>query len=164
VRGATWVEQRLPKGRSRTFFAVALAALVIVNLTDQIRAAASVADPKDTAGFVTDFARDAERHADRPLLVSARLAAALQQQGLWPRPYLRVVPTGALGEFTGYASFYSETVLTRELDWPTNRPGSFLAVFGPRDVNLDYYTGWKGRDRVICVTPALAREVGALPR
>jgi hypothetical protein len=164
VQGAAWIEARLPKRGVRVGFACALGALLLVNLADQIQAAASVAHPEDTASLVADFAHYADQHPDRRLLVSERLADGLRQQGQWPKANLQVAPSGPPGKFAEYASFYSETVLPRELDWPTNRPRSFAAVFGPRDVNLDYYTGWKGGDRIICLRPALAREAGVLPR
>jgi hypothetical protein len=48
-----------------------------------------------------------------------------------------------------------------KLEWPTNRPHSFVAVFGPREVNLDYYTGWAGDDRIVSISEALVRELAA---
>jgi len=54
-------------------------------------------------------------------------------------------------------------VIPRQFQWRTNRPGTFVAVFGPREVNLDYYTGWAGDERVISLSAAMARETGVLP-
>ncbi len=163
VHGVAWVQARLPGRRAQVGWMSAVSALLVLNVVDQIQAAASVAHPEDRAGLVTDFARYAERHSDQRILVSESLAAGLRQQGQWPKANLQVMPAGRPGTFNEYASFYSETVIPRELDWPTNRPRSFTAVFGPRDVNLDYDTGWKGRDRIVCFAPALARAAGVIP-
>jgi hypothetical protein len=163
VQGVAWIRERLPGRRAQVGWACAVSALLLVNVGDQIQAAASVAHPADTTALVADFARYAERHSDQRILVSESLAAGLRQQGQWPKANLQVMPAGRPGKFNEYASFYSETVIPRELDWPTNRRRSFVAVFGPRDVNLDYYTGWKGHDRIISFAPALARAAGVIP-
>lgn len=164
VQGIAWIEARLRSRGAKAGFACVIGALLLVNLVDQIQAAASVAHPEGRAELVADFAQHAERHSDRRLLVSESLAAELRQQGQWPKANVQIMPAGRPGKFDEYASFYSETVIPRELDWPTNRPGSFTAVFGPRDVNLDYYTGWKGRNRIICFAPRLARDADVIPR
>jgi hypothetical protein len=59
--------------------------------------------------------------------------------------------------FDEYVAYYSETVGLHSLQWPTNRRHSFVAIFGPREVNFDYYTGWFGDDRIVSLSEAFVR-------
>ena len=163
ARGLARVADLLPGRLAKAAFAFIVAALLIVNTADQIRASSSIVRRRDTASFVADFSLYAEEHPRRHFLVSQRLATELGRQGRWPGANLRVAPPGRPGSYDEYASFSSETVTPRHLEWRTNRPGTFVAVFGPREVNLDYYTGWIGDERVITLSPEMARETGVLP-
>ena len=43
---------------------------------------------------------------------------------------------------------------------PANRRGLFAAVFGPREVNLDYYPNWIGDEHIVVLSAERARELG----
>jgi hypothetical protein len=44
--------------------------------------------------------------------------------------------------------------------WKTNDPWLTRAVFGPREVNFNWYSTWVGRDRVVVMTRAKAASTG----
>ena len=160
ILGVAEIDRRLPTRALRIGFVSILALALAVDLVDQVRASATVARRRDTPGFVADFARYADRHPRRVFLISPQLATALRSQGLWPKPNFRMA-SKAVGRYHEYVSFYTETVPPHK-SWPTNRPGSFKAVFGPRDVNMDYYTGWPGGERIISLTPVTTAEMELL--
>lgn len=45
--------------------------------------------------------------------------------------------------------------------WMTNDPFLTRAVFGPLEVNFNWYAGWAGHDRVVILTVPKAKETGA---
>ena len=47
------------------------------------------------------------------------------------------------------AAYYKDLVHLHWTEWAVNQPHVFEAIFGPREVNLDYYTDWPGDDRII---------------
>ncbi len=161
ILGIAEIDRRLSTRALRIGFVSLLTLALAVDLVDQVRASATVARRGDTPGFVADFARYADRHPLRLFLISPQLAAALRSQGLWSKPNFRLA-SNAVGRYHEYVSFYTETVPPHE-SWPTNRPGTFKAVFGPRDVNMDYYTGWPGGERVISLTSVTMAEMELTP-
>lgn len=160
-RGVVWLQQRLPATQARVALAVLVAGLIALNLVDQINASASVAHRGDTARFAQELAEYVKQRPDRVLLVSDRVKTVLQGQRLWPAPNLHLLSEGADRPFDEFISYYTETVMPQHLEWPTNQPRQFAAVIGPREVNLDYYTGWQANDHVISLSSARVRELRA---
>jgi len=160
-RGVVWLQQRLPVLWARIALAVLVAGLLALNLRDQLNASASVAHRRDPARFMRELAKYVQQRPDRVFLISDRVKADLQGQRLWPAPNLRLHRDGADQPFDEFLSYYFETVIPEQLQWPTNRPGSFTAVIGPREVNLDYYVGWQANDHVISLSAAQVRELRA---
>jgi len=160
-RGVVWLQERLPVRRARIALAVLVAGFLALNLRDQINASASVAHRGDTARFARELAEYVQQRPDRIFLVSDRVKADLLAQHLWPAPNLRLRSAGADQPCDEYLSYYTETVMPEHMKWPTNQPGSFSAVFGPREVNLDYYAGWQANDHIISLTAARVRELRA---
>ena len=160
ARGLAWLAGALRWPTARLGFAAAVAVLIVVNAIDQISAAESVAHRSNKEVFLQDFQRYAASHAGRVLAISPHLERELKNRGFWPKNLVAESAAGLRGPFDEYVSYYSETISPRESAWPTNQPDSFVAVFGPREVNLNYYTGWWGDDRIISITPALVREMG----
>jgi Dolichyl-phosphate-mannose-protein mannosyltransferase len=161
-RGLAWLHRRLPSSAARTALVALVSVLIAVNAVDQVRASLSVAHRGDTTRYLEDFARYAANEPNRTLLVSDRLSRDLNAIGRWPQPNMVAAKPGPLPAFNEYVSYYSETVIPRQHTWQTNRPGTFLAVFGPREVNLDYYTGWWGDDRIISLSASAAAENGVI--
>jgi hypothetical protein len=44
--------------------------------------------------------------------------------------------------------------------WPANDPWQAERVFGPLEMNFDWYPSWGGADRVVVMSPAKAKEIG----
>jgi hypothetical protein len=156
-RGIAWLHHRLPSAKARIALAAIVTGLLTINLVDQIKAANSVAHRSDTAQFTAELVRYIKQQPDRVFLVSDKLIPVLREQHLWPGPNLRPASGGVQQPFDEYVAYYSETVGLHSLQWPTNRRHSFVAIFGPREVNFDYYTGWFGDDRIVSLSEAFVR-------
>jgi len=44
--------------------------------------------------------------------------------------------------------------------WTTNDPWLTEAVFGPREMNFNWYSPWQGNDRIVVMTVQKARAAG----
>jgi hypothetical protein len=124
--------------RSRGPLIVITAALAVVHLTYEARAAISIYASLDA--FVREFVVEAERGVDSHMM-SPGLARATAR------------PLDAFAKANrpppGYFAFLKSEVEHSDVRrWPANRLGVHR-VFGPRDVNFDYYPTWRGHDRVI---------------
>ena len=146
--------------KARAALVMAVGILIAVNAVDQARASASIAHRGDKEAFVREFEGYVMQRANRTFAISPRLEQELKKRGFWGKNLVATSAAGLSGAYDEYVSYYSETVTPRESAWPTNRPNSFAAVFGPREVNLNYYTGWRGDDRIISMSPAFVREIG----
>jgi 4-amino-4-deoxy-L-arabinose transferase-like glycosyltransferase len=58
-------------------------------------------------------------------------------------------------------AFYSDEMKKPGV-WPINRPGSAPRSLGPFEINLDYYAGWQGENRILITTPDRAEQIGVL--
>ncbi len=162
ARGVVWTGSKLPWRKARVAFAVAIALIIAVNAVDQVRAAESVAHRRDLLGFLHAFERYTQAHPNWTFLISPKLQRELKAQQFWGANLVAQNDTKFDQPYQVYASYYSESVVPYEFEWQTNRLRSFVAVFGPREVNLDYYTGWAGDDRIVCLTPNKVR-INILP-
>ncbi len=154
ARGWEWLQARIPNRRAR----VALSGLIVVlfsfNAVQGIQASNSVAHRRDKDAFLRQFTDYVSAHPRLRILISPALEVKLRERRFWPSNLISQKDTGFGRPFDEYASYYSETVSPRSWEWVTNRPGTFAHVFGPREVNLSYYTGWLGDDRIITLTNA----------
>jgi 4-amino-4-deoxy-L-arabinose transferase-like glycosyltransferase len=57
--------------------------------------------------------------------------------------------------------FFQRAEGERPTRWIVNDPWLTRAVFGPREVNFNYYSTWEGPDRVVVMTLEKARAAGA---
>ena len=97
-----------------------------------------------------------DAHPDDQFFVSQTVRTALSK--VVPKQRDNVV--GNPGAQVGFAVFYPADA-GRPFDLPSNRPGSTVTWFGPRDVNLEYYWSWK-EPRIVVTRAAYARELGVL--
>ena len=56
--------------------------------------------------------------------------------------------------------FFARAEGERPTRWTVNDPWLTRAVFGPREVNFNYYSTWEGPDRVVVMTIEKARAAG----
>jgi len=143
--GRRWVRATLAGG---------LAALALAQGAFLIWAAESIrhldpdAEVRDAMGFVRN-------HPKLEFRVSAGVRARATAQQL-PMP-ANVVSDHALAD---------AVVLFPRAEGPdsfsiaTNDPWLTMAVFGPREVNFNWYSGWWGHDRVVVMTKAKAQATG----
>jgi hypothetical protein len=165
-RGIYWVHTRLPSPIMRLGFLGLIAGLIAVNLADQIRASHSVAQRHNAARFERELARYVHSRPNKNFAVSDRVKAVLAQQQVSPTTNWRLLKDFAGQPFDEYLSHYNDTVLTQQNEWPSNQPGMFAAVIGPREVNLNYYTGWQANDHVVSLswpTVVRMRAAGLMP-
>jgi hypothetical protein len=158
ARGVFWVGSKLHWRLARVGFVAGIGLLITLNAIDQARAAESVVRRRHVADFVHAFERYITAHPNWVFLVSPGLEHDLKAQHFWERNLIAQGGTKFTQAYQVYASYYSESVLPYRAEWKTNRPGSFVAAFGPREVNLNYYTGWLGDDRIVCLGPSEVRE------
>ena len=158
ARGVFWVNSRLRWKEARVGFMAGIVLLIAVNAVDQVRAAESVAQRRNTTAFVQAFEQYTKAHSNWTFLISPGLTHELKTWNFWGTNLIAQTDTKFNQPYQVYASYYSESVIPYQFEWQTNRPRSFVAVFGPREVNLDYYTGWAGDNRIVCLSPARVRR------
>jgi hypothetical protein len=149
ARGFEWLQARIPNRRVSLGLTALIAVLFSINSVQQIQASNSVLNRRDKGAFVRQFTEYVNTHTGQRILISPALEAQLRERGFWRDNLTSQRQVGFGQPFDQYASYYSETVLPRSWEWVTNRPGTFSQVFGPREVNLSYYVGWIGDDRII---------------
>jgi hypothetical protein len=160
-RGFEWMQAGLSKRRAARMGLTALLAILFsINAIDQVQASNSIAKRNDTRVFLHQFTNYVAGHNKLRILVSPALEVKLTGRGFWADNLISQKQFGFTRAFDEYASYYSETVSPRSYVWVTNRPGTFSHVFGPREINLDYYTGWPGDDRIILLTKSRVRKWG----
>jgi hypothetical protein len=160
-RGFEWMQAGLSKRRAvRLGLTVLIGVLFSINAIEQVQASNSVAARNNTGIFLKQFTNYVAAHHKLRILVSPALEAKLTERGSWADNLISQKRFGFAGPFDEYASYYSETVSPRSYVWVTNRPGTFSHVFGPREINLDYYTGWPGDDRIIVLSKSSVHKWG----
>lgn len=152
--GLEWLQRRLNNRRISLGLTILIVALFSINAVQQLQASTSVLNRRDKGAFLRQFMQYITSHPGQRILISPALEITLREQGFWRGNLISQKQAGLSSPFDVYASYYSETVSPRSWEWVTNRPGTFLQVFGPREVNLSYYVGWWGDDRIILLTNA----------
>jgi hypothetical protein len=77
----------------------------------------------------------------------------------------RELPPNAVVQFTGdedlvLFAYRGDTHDEEEGSWPINYPGSSPEIFGPREINFDWYAHWPGAERFVLADPQLAWQDG----
>jgi hypothetical protein len=57
-------------------------------------------------------------------------------------------------------AYRGDTHDEEEGSWPINYPGSSPEIFGPREINFDWYAHWPGAERFVLADPQLAWQDG----
>lgn len=152
ARGALEIIGRIPGRVAPRVAAAALVVAVAANATFGLAAARSIRGRSDAA-TVAKFAAWAA--GEGPVRVSPKLAAALARERL-------SIPPPPADPNAPVALWMSECA-----PWqvrPTNDRGALRAWFGPREVNLPWYTTWDGDDHVVVVDPRRAAGLLGGPR
>ena len=78
----------------------------------------------------------------------------------------RALPENAHSHFLGDEDLVLFAYLSDSRDedegfWPVNAYGASPLVFGPKEINMDWYAAWPGVERLVLSTPKLAWQDGA---
>jgi len=153
ARGVADIALWLPRREWRWLFGAGLFGIFCLQATWLVRAGESIRhiDPDLYVRQALDYVRD---HAGTQFRISNKLReSALSQHRILPTNVVSA-PAGTEVVFFGIAegpgSWYFQT----------NDPWLTKAVFGPREVNFDWYAGWMGHDRVVVMTVDRARATG----
>jgi hypothetical protein len=69
------------------------------------------------------------------------------------------IPDNASSRRADHVAFFARSEGPDLWAWPANDPFAIEQVFGPREVNVDWYPSWVGADRVLIMSSAKAREI-----
>jgi hypothetical protein len=153
ARGLGAVAERL--GPRRALFGLApvlgavavLHAVWLVRAGESIRTATAQTEVRDAIAWIAGHGRTRVR-------ISERVRTLAKEQGLALPANVTTGPT------VDAVAFFVEAE-GPGVRWRTNDPWLTRAVFGPREVNLNWYsTWWGGRDHIVVMTDAKAKASG----
>jgi hypothetical protein len=121
--------------------------LWLIRAAESIRHADLKVDVQRAVAFVAS-------QADRRFRLSKGVRDLAKQQGLTLPPNVTERPE------TDLVVFIARAEGPHPRRWTTNDPWLTEAVFGPREVNFNWYSSWAGKDRVVAMTVAKAKAAG----
>jgi hypothetical protein len=151
ARAAADLEAFIPKRYPRWPLAGALGALGLLQASWLVRAAESIrnANPRTDARAAMAYVRE---HPDTRFRVS---------NGVRANAGLKKLPANLTQGAAEAVVFLRRTEGPGPWDWNTNDPWLFERVFGPREVNLSWYSSWGGYDHVVIMSFEKAKATGA---
>lgn len=151
AQGAAALGRVVARRPVRGLLAGAAASLLLAQAVDLGARAESIRRRGDRAAFERALQAFVRRQQAKPLGASPRAAALL--------PGLPTSgPRAAAAEL--WVTYAREPP---PAEWPANRRGLVVAVFGPEEVNYDYYPTWEGDDRLLVLSGPRARSEGLAP-
>jgi hypothetical protein len=153
ARGLGVVAERLGPRRALLGLAPVLGAVAVVNGVWLVRAGESIrtADPKSE---VRDAVAWIGGHARTRVRISNRVRTLAREQGL-------ALPANiTAGPDADAVVFFPQAEGPTGGRWTTNDPWLTRAVFGPGEVDFNWYSTWGGRDRVVVMTDKKAKAAG----
>jgi Dolichyl-phosphate-mannose-protein mannosyltransferase len=154
ARGIAEVVDRLSRPWARWLLAAALAVLFVAQAAWLIRAGESIRH-LDPNAYVREALGYVARHSDTRFLLSSRVRALAAAQ------HLTLPPNIADRADAQSLVFFAIAEGPSSPDWKTNDPWLAQGVFGPLEMNFDWYSGWSGHDRVVILSKAKAKATGA---
>jgi hypothetical protein len=153
ARGIADLVHWLPRRWLRICAGAALGATLIAHASFLVAAGESIRDIDPQA----DVERALSYIAKRPnaaFRLSAKVRALAKAAQL-------VLPANVVsGQRGDHLVFFGQADGPGPWHWMTNDPWLTEAVFGPREVNLNWYSSWSGNDRVVVMTLEKARSAG----
>jgi 4-amino-4-deoxy-L-arabinose transferase-like glycosyltransferase len=151
--GALFLAGRSPRLRH---LPLALAGLVLVVNGQWLWRAAGTIEDRGTDRFVHELDGYLTAHPDETFFLSKAVRNALVKVAPGRRDNVVLRPDLPVD----FAVFYP-TDAGSLFHLPSNRPGSTVTWFGPREVNLEYYWSWM-EPRIVVTRAGYARELGVL--
>jgi hypothetical protein len=150
---ASFVAERLGPRRALLVLAPVLGAAAVLNAVWLVRAGESIRTA-DSKKDVREAIAWVGKHGNTRFRVSDQVRALALSQGL------KLPANVTDGRDAGAVVFFGRAEGPPGERWTTNDPWLTRAVFGPREVNFNWYSTWGGRDRVVVMTSKKAREAG----
>ena len=143
---------RLRWPAARHALAVALGLALGANAVWLISAGESVRrrDYGAEAVRAVTYVRD---HPKTRFRVSPRVTALAAERGL-------ALPNNATESEVDEVVFFARDEGAPRNRWTVNDPWLTRALFGPREINFNYYSNWEGYDRIVVMTLEKARGAG----
>jgi hypothetical protein len=152
AHGARWAWEAstgLYRHAARAALLAAAAGAIAVNVVFEIEAVQSIRH-RDSARTVQEFAAWLDGQPAGSVAMSPRLRAALARAG-------RGAPPAAVNGRPDLAMYALEPP---HVGIRPNEAHLFKAVFGPREVNLNYYSDWIGDEHIVVLTNPQAARFG----
>jgi hypothetical protein len=150
ARGIAEIFERLPAGWPRRALAGLLALLLGIQAVWLLRAGESIRHYDQAAYVKSALAYVAEHPKIRFSLSKMVRANAGRQRLILPPNVVTVAEAQSI-------VFFAIAEGPGSWSFKTNDPWQIQAVFGPREINFEWYCGWLGRDRVIVMPIDKAR-------
>jgi hypothetical protein len=147
----------LPRRPLQYAFAAGLISVLLVQAFWLVEAGESIRhfDPALYTKQALDYVRD---HADTRFRVSKQVRALARRSDVDMPPNVVSGSEGSQVVFFGKAEGPADPY-----KWATNDPFLTKAVFGPREVNFNYYSSWFGNDHVVIMDMKRAKDTGVQP-
>ena len=153
ARGFAGLFELLPYRWARWLLAAGLVALMVVNATWLVRGGESIRH-LDNNRYAREAMAYVAKHPKTRFRVSERIKTMATKQQIAIPPN---VTTG---------TDFDEVVLFHRADgpdawdWKCNDPWLIRTAFGPKEVNIVWYAGWQGHDRIVVMTRKKALSTG----
>jgi 4-amino-4-deoxy-L-arabinose transferase-like glycosyltransferase len=155
ARSITYLAKRRANLIIRLGWVSLVMALLLVNGI-WIEYSARSIQKRGTTAYVQDFLQYVSENPGQIFSVSDKVWESLQgTTGKLPANITRL-PAPVKSKLV----FYASEGMENPLDWPSNRPGLAERIFGPWEVNFDYYPLWAGDDRILVMPLDRARQIG----
>jgi hypothetical protein len=141
---------RLTRPWSRYLLAVALAAIGFVQGSWIVKAGESIRHV-DPARYVRQVLAHVKGHPETRFFLSPRVLSLARSQKL------TLPPNVTKQKNADEVVFFARAEGPHGRIWKSNDPFQAQAVFGPSEVNFDWYSSWWGHDRVVVMTLEKAR-------
>ncbi|MCW5732929.1 MAG: hypothetical protein KIS73_02325 [Enhydrobacter sp.] len=156
--GFQWLYESLgqaPQKRLR-FIPVALLALVLGFNAHWILSSVQTIRARDTDTFIHQALNHIAAHPEQSVYMTAAASQLLAGYDL--PAHLTADKSGSqdLVLFAYLADAFDE----EEGNWPVNEIGASPLIFGPREINMDWYASWPSVERLVLAAPGVAWEAG----
>jgi hypothetical protein len=152
-RGFGALFETLPRRLYRAVLAAALLAVMVLHASWLVRAGESIRHVADTT-YVREAIQYIAKHPGTRFRISDKVRGYALHEGL------KIPSNVTLGNDAEEVVFFVRSEGPLPWDWKCNDPWLTRAVFGPKEVNFVWYSGWIGHDRVAVMTRDKARSTG----
>ncbi len=157
--GFSWLLQRLRAYAPVWRYALVGSILLVLGLNAQWLSytAWTIQIRDSTDVFAKEALSTIGRHPDQTVYITPVALRLLHGRDLPPNVLLQSSGKEDLILF----AYRGDTRDENEGSWPVNFPDASPTIFGPQDMNMDWYANWPGVERLVLSTPALAWQDGA---